>query len=66
MASLSLARIMYGTNEDFRALDWTAASALAPSAQPISAVSSKAGGALDASTLGGILRKAWFALTASR
>ena len=64
MPNFSLARIMYGTNEDIRAAGWmsTPAVSSAGSQRTADAASGRAGsGHLS---LGAYLRKAWVALTA--
>jgi hypothetical protein len=64
MPNLSLARIMYGTNEDIRAAGWMSTSAVSSpsSSSGAEAASGRAGsGHLS---LGAYLHKAWVALTA--
>jgi len=56
MPNFSLARIMYGTNEDFRASGWMS----------ISAASASRGAESSHLSLGDYLHKAWAALTAMR
>ena len=66
MAKFSLARIMYGTNEDFRATGWMSTSAVSSPGSINSAAS--ASGAAESShlSLAAYLYKAWAALTARR
>ena len=64
MPNFSLARIMYGTNEDFRATGWMSTSALSSPGLPNSADPASRGGESSYLSLGAYLHKAWVALTA--
>jgi hypothetical protein len=64
MPNFSLARIMYGTNEDFRATGWMSTSALPSPGLASSAESANRAAASSHLSLGAYLYKAWTALTA--
>jgi hypothetical protein len=65
MIHMSLARIMYGTNDDVHApYSINRASSSARSGQSAHDLSGKNSGVPGHSTLGGMLRRAWAALTA--
>ena len=64
MPNFSLARIMYGTNEDFRAAGWMSASTLSSPGLPNSADSASPDAESSHLSLGAYLHKAWAALTA--
>jgi hypothetical protein len=68
MPNFSLARIMYGTNEDFRASGWMSNSAGSSPGSPNSADSANRGAESShlSLSLGDYLHKAWAALTARR
>jgi hypothetical protein len=66
MPNFSLARIMYGTNEDFRASGWMSISAVSSPGSPNSADSASRGAESSHLSLGDYLHKAWAALTAMR
>ena len=60
MANLSLARIMFGTNEDFHASHGLGAPAfLSLPAQPVLEHSAKASGGSEPATLSELIHKAW-------
>jgi hypothetical protein len=61
MTRLSLARIMYGTNEDFHRAHGTGAAAT--SAQPVTENSLNPSASLQSGTLGQLLHKVRTALT---
>lgn len=63
MPNFSLARIMYGTNEDFRAAGWMSSSAVSsPGSSGTDA--SRGGGGSNHLSLAAYLHRAWAALTA--
>ena len=64
MPNFSLARIMYGTNEDFRAAGWMSSSAISSpdSSSPVNSASANAGSSHF--SFATYLQKAWAALTA--
>ena len=64
MPNFSLARIMYGTNEDFRATGWMNTSGISSPDLSSSANSSSASTGSSQLSLGAYLHKAWTALTA--
>ena len=66
MANFSLARIMYGTNEDFRATGWMSTSAVSSPGSINSADSTSGGAESSHLSLAAYLHKAWAALTARR
>lgn len=61
MINLSLARIMYGTNEDLHAPQAVVSAQY--SALSAQSVNQNPSGGSSATTLGGLLHKAWFHLT---
>ena len=63
MPNFSLARIMYGTNEDFRASGWMSTSAIS-SPGLLNPENSAGGNGSSHLSLGAFLHKAWAALTA--
>lgn len=64
MASLSFARIMYGTSEDLHAAHGMSTPGLSSlAANPVLQNSAKAGAGTEPATLGKLLHKAWAAFT---
>jgi hypothetical protein len=63
MPNFSLARIMYGTNEDIRAAGWMSTPAVSSSGSQSTADAASSAGSGYLS-LGAFLHKAWVALTA--